>query len=337
MNYVSLTQGTGTYAGTYVASGVNIQAIAVTNPSSATPHLWAVDPNLGGPVFTTRSVGVTGNVTIHNLLSITSPGQTNSLGSLPVVLASDQSRVNTSPTASSVVVIAGHTPIRILDSGSGNSTLITEPIDDLDNTNISGLQTNSFLSVFGGSTWSRVRGYGGYIGVVGSVTENTILASNNTIPVIVGGRVGSSDFANPISSGYVVGSAYDSWGRSLTSHIPHEAQKWRAMQITTTQTGSALWTAEGGHRIALTSVCISSYGSTSARVILWTSGPGDVTYTAGTDQLIWAGSFAPGISSFPGVVLQPTVPIFTTSASSVVRITTDAAISLDVALYGYEF
>ena len=114
-------------------------------------------------------------------------------------------------------------------------------------------------------------------------------------------------------------------------------QIWRSANYTTTQTGTAIWTPAAGKKIAITHLTISSYGTTGARVILWFGASGDTTYTAGTDQLVFASSFAPTANSKPGAIPYVGEPIFAATADHVLRITTDAAISLDITVYGYEF
>ena len=114
------------------------------------------------------------------------------------------------------------------------------------------------------------------------------------------------------------------------------AHVWKGANYTTTQTGAAIWTPASGKRVNLTRLVVSSYGTTAGRVIIWFGGAADTTYNAGTDQLVLAVSFAPSANSKPGVVENYTLPIQGVNANDVLRITTDAAISLDIAAYGYE-
>jgi len=147
--------------------------------------------------------------------------------------------------------------------------------------------------------------------------------AENVLPT----AVSDGDRANGIS---------DLFGRLLVSHIPHNAQIWKAHNSTSTQTGVAIWTPTSGKKVVITSIIIGTYGTTSARVILWLGGSGDTAYTAGTDQLVLAASFAPDVATKPGLVHNPQVPIFASTADHVLKITTDAAISIDVTVYGYE-
>jgi hypothetical protein len=132
----------------------------------------------------------------------------------------------------------------------------------------------------------------------------------------------------------------DVWGRLLTSHIDPAMQvaiTKTAFNATTTQTGAAMWTPAAGKKIALTSLTISTYGTTGARVIIWIGASGDTTYTAGTDHAVVIASFSPSATVKPGLVFTPAVPIFSQTADHILRITTDAGISIDVTWNGYEF
>lgn len=114
-------------------------------------------------------------------------------------------------------------------------------------------------------------------------------------------------------------------------------QTWKSANYTTSQTGASIWTPGSGKKIAITHLTIGTYGTTAARMILWIGASADMTYTAGTDQLVFAGSFAPATTSYPGVVLVPPTPILAANADYILRITTDANLSVDIAVYGYEY
>jgi hypothetical protein len=184
--------------------------------------------------------------------------------------------------------------------------------------------------------------------------DGTIAATQSgTWNVVAAGDVAhdSPDSGNPVKIGYQaetvlptavangdrVNGTADQFGRQLVTHISPGMQTWKSGNYTTTQTGVALWTPGAGKTIAVTYLAVSSYATTAARVIVWFGASGDTTYTAGTDQLVWAGSFAPTANSKPGAILNFNTPIFSANADYVLRVTTDAAISLDVSVYGYEY
>lgn len=128
----------------------------------------------------------------------------------------------------------------------------------------------------------------------------------------------------------------DLWGRQMVTHIDPAQQIAKAANYTSTQTGTAVWTPTSGKKIVITSIVVGSYGTTAARLILWFGASGDTTYSAGTDQLVLAASFAPSTNGYPGLVFTPPVPIFCPNADYVLRITTDAGLSVDLSVYGYE-
>lgn len=111
---------------------------------------------------------------------------------------------------------------------------------------------------------------------------------------------------------------------------------WRSANYTTTQTGASIWTPTSTTYAAIKYLAVSSYGTTAGRVIIWFGASADTTYTAGTDQLIWAGSFAPSATSRPGAIISVPGLIVSSVVDYHVKITTDAAVSLDITLYGFE-
>lgn len=169
---------------------------------------------------------------------------------------------------------------------------------------------------------------------VGGGTPHDSVDSGN--PVKIGMKaanalptaVANADRANALS---------DLWGRQMVTHIDPAQQVWKSANYTAQQTGAAIWDPTAGKKIAITSIVIGSYGTTAARLILWFGANGDTTYSAGTDQLVLAASFTPSTSATPGAVFTPPVPIFCTTADHELHITTDAALSVDVAVYGYEW
>jgi hypothetical protein len=118
--------------------------------------------------------------------------------------------------------------------------------------------------------------------------------------------------------------------------IVYPSAGWRNFNATTTQTGTSIWTPASGANIGIYYIAISTYGTTAGRIILWFGASADTTYTAGTDQLVFAGSFAPSTTSKPGAIIQPSIPIMAVTADHRLKITTDAAISIDITAYGYE-
>jgi hypothetical protein len=140
--------------------------------------------------------------------------------------------------------------------------------------------------------------------------------------------VANNDRANNIS---------DLFGRLLTAHIDPAMQFHLNKTFTSQQTGSTLLDPTSGKKIAITSVIIGTYGTTAGRVIVWFGDNGDTTFTQDTDQVLVAASFAPSATGKPGLIFTPSVPVFCNTADRELHITTDAAISLDITIEGYEF
>lgn len=113
------------------------------------------------------------------------------------------------------------------------------------------------------------------------------------------------------------------------------SHKWKSVNITSQQAGFEIWSPASSKKINLTFLSVCSYNITSGRVFIWFGADADTTYSAGTDQLVWAGSFAPTTSSKPGVIMNFTLPIQGTADYNL-YVTTDADVSLDIVCYGYE-
>ena len=170
------------------------------------------------------------------------------------------------------------------------------------------------------------------LNVEGDVANDSIDSGN---PVKIGFQATSS-LPAAVATGDRVNGMADLYGRQLVTNIDDGMQVWKGANYTTTQTGTDIWTPSGGKRIGITYLAISSYATTGARVILWLGASGDTTYNAGTDQLVWAGSFAPSANAKPGAIVSLPFGIFAVTADHRLKITTDAAISLDLTIYGYE-
>ena len=167
----------------------------------------------------------------------------------------------------------------------------------------------------------------------GDVAHDTADSGN---PVKIGFQA-ETTLPTAVANGDRTNGTADQFGRQLVTHISPGMQTWKSGNYTTTQTGVALWTPAAGKTVAVTYLAVSSYATTAGRVIVWFGASADTTYTAGTDQLVWAGSFAPSANSKPGAILTFNTPVFSANVDYVLRVTTDANISLDVSVYGYEF
>ena len=158
-------------------------------------------------------------------------------------------------------------------------------------------------------------------------------AADSGNPVLVGQR-GLSALPTAVTTADRTRAISDLCGRQLVSHIDPGMQTFKSFNATSTQTSIAVWTPAGGKKIAVTSLEIGTYGTTSARLILYFS---EGAYVEGTSQPLFKGSFAPSSTVKPGALISYAQPVFCTTADMDLRITTDAAMSVDIVLYGYEF
>jgi hypothetical protein len=170
-------------------------------------------------------------------------------------------------------------------------------------------------------------------GVAGDVAHGT---ADSGAPVKTGYKA-SNAFPTAEANGDRVNGIADLFGRQLVTAIDPAMQVSKAFNATTTQTGTDVWDPGASKRIAVTALIIGTYGTTAARVILWFGDNADTTYTAGTDQVLAAASFAPSATAKPGLTLNFDPPIYCTTADRELHITTDAAISIDVTVHGFEW
>jgi len=293
------------------------------------------------------------------------------IGDVTVNNAAGASAVNIQDGGNSITVdgtvsVSGTVPISAvalpLPSGAATSALQTQPGVDIGDVTINNASGASAVNIQDGGNSITVDGTVTISGTVPvSATDldirNLVFATDKVdasgSTVVAAGDVahGTADSGNPVKIGFKVEQALptaepdndrvngisDRYGRQLKSHIDPGMQIWKSANFTTTQTGGAIWTPTASTRVAITYLAISAYGTTAARCIIWFGAGGDTTYTAGTDQLLWAGSFAPSSTSKPGAILSLPNSIFAATTDHVLRITTDAAISLDITVYGYEF
>lgn len=161
-------------------------------------------------------------------------------------------------------------------------------------------------------------------------------AADSGNPVKVGAKAVNA-LPTAVSNNDRVNSVADLFGRQLVSHIDPAMQVWKSANYTSTQTGTVLWAPAAGKRIAVTHLQVDSYGTTAGRIILYFGTAADTTYSEGTDQPLFKGSHAPSATAKPGALPPITFPIYCTTADHNLHVTTDAGISVDIVVYGYEF
>ena len=113
-------------------------------------------------------------------------------------------------------------------------------------------------------------------------------------------------------------------------------QGWKSFNKTSAATGDAIWTPASGKRVAVESLQVNIYGTTAGRVVIWFGASGDTTYSEGTDMVLFKGNFIPSASVTYNLFLPYPTPV-TGAIDYVLRVTTDAAVSIDIVADGYEF
>jgi hypothetical protein len=184
-----------------------------------------------------------------------------------------------------------------------------------------------------------------------SLVDETGASAVDALAVGGGTPHDSADSGNPLKMGMKAANALptavanndranalgDLFGRQLVSHIDPAMQTHINKNFTSQQTGIDVWDPASGKKIAVTSIIIGSYGTTAGRLILWFGDNADTTFTQDTDQVLFAGSYAPSATAKPGTVISFAHPVFCTTADRELHITTDAALSVDVTIEGYEW
>lgn len=144
---------------------------------------------------------------------------------------------------------------------------------------------------------------------------------------------------------------------------PNYRQFYKAITSTTAKTGTIAYTPSTNRHIAITSIQISAYGTTTGKLTLWfgdsTSVIGsidtvditdstyyldtnyvnvlDTVYTDDTDQPVMMVTFSPSSTSKPVLIFTPHTPVLCNTSNRKLKYTTDAGLSIDILLYGYEY
>lgn len=113
-------------------------------------------------------------------------------------------------------------------------------------------------------------------------------------------------------------------------------QIWRQGEYTAAQTGTNIWVPTASRRFVITSLHITTGGTTAGIVTIWGAPTGTTAYAPGTDQVFFRGEFAPSNSARPGVVIQPPIEMFSDTVNDCLKITTSAGMTVYVQVFGYE-
>lgn len=301
-------------------SGVDIGDVTINNAAGAS----AVNIQDGGNSITVDGTVELGATTLASTFDVS---VTNA--SIPVTDNGGSLTVDGTVTASQPTSTAWRVQI---SDGTSDVPIDAAHADGETNTEAH-IDIGAKTLVFNGTAWDRQRGDTTGTYVVGNIAHDTVDSGN---PVKIGFQAEASSLPTAVASGDRVNGIADVFGRQLVGNIDASMQVWKSANYTTQQTGAAIWTPSGGKKVCVTYLSVASYATTTGRVIIWFGASGDTTYTAGTDQLAWAGSFAPSANAKPGAIIQLPFGITAATADHVLRITTDAGISLDITVYGYE-
>jgi hypothetical protein len=158
-------------------------------------------------------------------------------------------------------------------------------------------------------------------------------------PVLVGSR-GVTALPTAVAANDRTRSIADLFGRFLFGHISPEMQVTKRARYTTSQTAGAaasIWDPTSGKRIAITHINIGTGGTTAARLILFFAANADLTYTEGTDQLVFDGTLTPTSTSTPGAVMPFNPPLYCQTADFELKAQTDANLTVAISVIGYEW
>jgi hypothetical protein len=112
--------------------------------------------------------------------------------------------------------------------------------------------------------------------------------------------------------------------------------RWKHGSYTSQQTGTALWTPATGNGLLVSSVDLQCGGTTAGTVTVWFGAGGDTTFTQGTDQPVtYFDCGTPSATAAPGKVILFTPPA-AGARNFVLRVTTSAALTLQVIVYAEE-
>ena len=178
-----------------------------------------------------------------------------------------------------------------------------------------------------------------------------VIASDQTkIPIAGDVASGSADSGNPVKIGYQtemlfqgpatngqrVNGIADKYGRQLVTSHDSGSAIWKSVEFTAAQTGTNIWVPVTNNRFVITSLHVTTGGTTSGLVTIWGAPTPTVNSVAGTDQVFFRGTFAPATSGYPGVIIQPCGPLYSDTVNDCLKITTSAAMTVYVQVYGYE-
>lgn len=120
----------------------------------------------------------------------------------------------------------------------------------------------------------------------------------------------------------------------ITRIVP--ATEFKCAQYTTTQSaGTILWQPQSGKSVVITALQIQVGGTTAGTTQIWFGGSADTSYTRGTDPVLFDGEWVPTATNKPGLYTTYFTPI-RAPVDHRLRVTTGAAITITINVWGYE-
>ena len=132
--------------------------------------------------------------------------------------------------------------------------------------------------------------------------------------------------------GQVMKPTGDRWGGNISSPMSANLMQFRAVTHTAQQTGSNLWVPlSDNNHVVITSYRVAMFGATPGRFSLWFGSNADTVYSEGSDRVVVDADLA--VTSF---IAEGNIFIPSNIVLNRLKVTTSAAMSVRVSVWGYE-
>ena len=209
-----------------------------------------------------------------------------------------------------------------------------------------GLNTNTLLSGFNGSTWDRLRSdttngldvdvtrVSGTVTVAGGAAHASPVSGN---PNLMAGRASTVIPTDVGADGDVASMWTNRSGAQVVTTAPHiglNSDPWNlvheAAQYTSAQTSTVLVAGGASEKIVVTKVQIQAFATTAGTAILYF---GTGAFSRGTSRAVFDGEFAPSSTLKPGVVMDG--PFIAGTNGDDLMVTTTNALSITFNVWYY--
>jgi hypothetical protein len=200
--------------------------------------------------------------------------------------------------------------------------------------------TITFETTSQGSTWDTARAFTRATGAV--VTTATapgqfVLMNPGALSIRARGTAWTSGTATIVATRGYVTDTIQSTIVGCDTCTPSETTTSKSAAYSSTQTGTAFWTPASTRKVVVAWGEFQCGGTTAGTVTLWLGASGDTTYTEGTDQRVaYFDCATPSATVRPALTFAFQLPVVANTADHVLRVTTSAAITVDVVVHGYE-